>query len=508
MKKILCALLASSFVFAGVISGCSMGGNQASTQNSNSGSSQSSAQSSDAGESSNADESSADTQSGDAMAKKPKAELISTLSADDMSSINNFESTDMSMFYYTGSSKYAEDAKFGIINTDTGKIENAEYSFLEEAKYDNKDNTQKRYYAATKSKSQKTVSEMNSFGLVSTTGEELVPFKYASLEVLNDKYVKVITITGETADKGSALVYKNPDSNSFSIGMSDDATLYKGKWQIYDIEKKALVSGVEGTTAESISASGSVIRVGTEKYYGETGDQLDNIDKLFDNGCYTVESGGITHVNDTNGKKLFQFDNKAVYLTDAFDDNTFVEHVDDKYYIVDGSGNKISADFDKAPEKNGSYYFTYTDELYNMYDIDGKQVYNGSIKSYRYNKLSKTYRITDKDEGITFLDENAKVIGSHAKTDKGDYYEGVSYESSGDDYAVYSFADKSYSIKSKDYPKTCFIFSFSNGSGVISTINNSAIIEENYSSFNTNGNGLVLAKKLDGSADLYKISMA
>ena len=510
MKKIICALLAATFLSAGVISGCSSGEAQPPAQSSDSSSSQSSAESSKE-ESSKEESSNQGVDVAVTSLMKPKAELLASLSADNLSNIGGFIGINQGFFYYTGSSRYDENAKYGVLNSDTNKIENAEYSYMQEASYQDSNNHKLGYYSCTKAKSTKTISDMNSFGLVSTSGKELVPLKYASIQVLNDKYAKVVTVESETSDKSNALLYKNPDDKAFSIGMSSNATLYKGKWQIYDLEKKALVPGVEGKTAEDISAKGSIIKVGKDKYYGSTGDQIEKIAKLLDNGAYTVETGAITHVNDTDGKKLFQIDNKSVYISQAYDDNTFLERVNSAYYFVDSSGNKISGDFDKVVSKEGSMYTMYVDSGYELYDINAKKVYDGDIKYCSYNKQFDIYKITDHDGVITYLDKDAKVIAalpddSNLITDETN---GVAYvKGQSNPYSVYCFADKKPSITSKDSPKDCAPFSFDNGSGVISALDNSTLIDENYTSIISNGNGLVIAKKTDGSADFYKITIA
>ena len=164
MKKIICALLAATFLSAGVISGCSSGEAQPPAQSSNSSSSQSSAESS---KESSKEESS--NQGGDVAVTslmKPKAELLASLSADNLSNIGGFESTKGGFFFYTGSSKYDENAKYGVLNSDTNKIENAEYTYMQEATYQDSSNHKNCYLACTKAKSTKSISDMNSFGLI------------------------------------------------------------------------------------------------------------------------------------------------------------------------------------------------------------------------------------------------------------------------------------------------------------------------------------------------------
>ena len=129
----------------------------------------------------------------------------------------------------------------------------------------------------------------------------------------------------------------------------------------------------------------------------------------------------------------------------------------------------------------------------------------------QYNKQFDIYKITDHDGVITYLDKDAKVIAalpddSNLITDETN---GVAYvKGQSNPYSVYCFADKKPSITSKDSPKDCAPFSFDNGSGVISALDNSTLIDENYTSIISNGNGLVIAKKTDGSADFYKITIA
>lgn len=508
MKKILCSLLAATFVSAMVVSGCSFGTAPApaSSDGASSQASQSSQSSQESSESSKDDSSSSDADNASTSYRKVKATLLKSYTADDMNNIGGFDSCKNGFFFYTGSGRSDPDSKFGVINTDTYEVQNAEYTYMEEAKGSSSLDT--HFYACTKATSHEKISEMNSFGIIDTTGKLVVPLKYASIEILNEKYAKVVTISDKTTNESDALVYQNP-AGVIAVGKSDNATLYKGKWQIYDMEKNALVKDLQGTKAADIEAKGSIIKV-DKNYYGSTGDQLDNVDKVFETGCYTVVAGGITHVNDSNGTKLFQFDNKSVYLTNAFDDDTFIESVDSKYYLVDKSGAKISADFENSFEKKGNYLFSYNSDtsLYDMFTIDGEKAYTGEIDSFNYYSDNEVFRLEDKDDNVTYLDKDAKLIGVYKKRDSKvsfDTTSGIGYLS-GDSYRVYNYSDKDLTITSESSPKTIGIFTFSNDKGAVNTLDGSKLIPEDYNSTVTTGHGMAIFKKTDGSADLYKIS--
>ena len=495
MKKAICALLAATLLTAGIASGCSQGGNQPSTIVYGTTTAVVEAPKYEGVE----------TQS----KKKPKAKLVASFNAQDMMKIGGYGVTDSSFYYYTGHSKNDKEARFGIINSSTNEIESAGYTFLEEASYQDAANVDNNYYICSKSTSVKNISDMNSNGLISTSGEELVPMKYAAIQVLNDRFAKVVTIYSETKNKKEMLVYRNPETNddrNTNTAISNDATLYSGRWEVYDLKKKALVKNVTGIIPTEISAKGAIVIVG-DKYYNAKGELINGVINAFKNGYYSVAVDANTSLNDVNGKKLFQYDNRVTTLYEAFDDNTFLKQEKGVYSIIDTSGEKVSAEFNYAVAKAGAYYFAYTDEGYLMFDKDAKLVYGGQIKSFKYQKDVDVFCLCDNEDSYTYLDGSANVIGKLPVATKSDEDYGIAYEISSSKYSVYNFKESKFSIETEKAPKTCGMFALNNNKAVISVLDNTALIDGDYTSFATTGNGLVIAQKSDDSADMYKITM-
>lgn len=495
MKKAICALLAATFLSAGMASGCSQGGDNPSTIV--------------YGETTAAVNAPVFEGVEKQSEKKLKVKLLASFNAEEMMKIGGYGVTDSSFYYYTGHSKNDKEARFGIINSSNYKVESADYTFLEEASYQDAANVDKHYYICSKSTSVKDVADMNSNGLISTTGEELVPMQYAAIQVLNDRYAKVVTILGETKNKKEVLVYKNPetsDDRNPNTAMSNDATLYNGRWEVYDLKKKAVVKNVNGVIPTEIAARGAIIIVG-DKYYNAKGELVSGVINAFKNGYYSVAVDANTSLNDINGKSLFQYDNRVTTLYEAFDDNTFLEQEKGSYFIVDISGKKVSADFNYAVAKAGSYYFAYSDDGYLMFDKNAKLVYGGQIKSFKYQKDVDVFCLCDNDDNYTYLDGSAKVIGKLPAATKSDGDYGIAYEISTSKYSVYNFKEGKFNIETDKAPKTCGMFSISNNSAVVNVLDNTALVNADYTSFATNGNGLVIAQRPDDSADLYKIIM-
>lgn len=498
MKKIICALLAATLAASLAMTGCQMSGSTTSSQqpNQNNGSSVS-PQQSNQNNGNNSVQDNANTPS-NSSSLTIKSSLLKSYSADDMAAIERIMDCKTGFYYSTAGSGGGEGL-YGIINSETNEILNAEYTVMEPASGREKD-----FYKCTKAKSANSVKEMNAFGLLDSTGKELIPLQYASIDVLNDHFAKVVTVDGKTTSKDDALVYQN---SGLSIGVNDDSTLYTGKWQIYDLDKGTIVPNLEGKKADNIDAKGKLLKIGSD-YYEAGGNKLDMVDNVFNNGCYTVDSGGVTHVNDTDSNKLFQV-NSSIAVNQASDDSTeisFVEYDGKKRVIVNESGEKISAEFEKSITKAGNFCFEYKDDNYIMYDLQANKVYNESISNYDYNKTFGLYDIKDKNKQHTYLNKSGQKIGSVAEGEGVNVDKGVVFKSSGNSRSIYSYADNSFSLEA-DRCDTVAPFVYSNNKGAFNVLNKATVINEDYIEIKTNGNGLAICKKSDGSADLFKITV-
>ncbi len=104
---------------------------------------------------------------------------------------------------FTGSGYiYQISGKYGVVSLDGSKDTGAKYAAAKEVdgSYSNKG------YIAVRELSGDN-KNVNTCGLVDKNGNEVLPCKYAGIEMLNDRYAKVITADKETKDKDAALIY-------------------------------------------------------------------------------------------------------------------------------------------------------------------------------------------------------------------------------------------------------------------------------------------------------------
>ncbi|MBQ1974625.1 MAG: WG repeat-containing protein, partial [Ruminococcus sp.] len=237
-KRIVCALFAASLMAIAALAGCS--GGQASAP------APASSAAPDAPAESNAapaEQSSQQSQApqGDAVLGKLSAKKIGSVKLD----TNDVE--------FTGSGYiYQISGKYGVVSLDGTKDTGAKYAAAKEVdgSYSNKG------YIAVRELSGDN-KNVNTCGLVDKNGNEVLPCKYAGIEMLNDRYAKVITADKETTDKNAALIYFTDKMVSFSPDEGD--VMYSGKWEVYDMTAKQPVKNATGTRPYTVSAKGQFV---------------------------------------------------------------------------------------------------------------------------------------------------------------------------------------------------------------------------------------------------------
>jgi len=171
------------------------------------------------------------------------------------------------------------------------------------------------YYAVTTSTNTEydEIADLNCYGLANAEGELLIPEKYASFDVLNERYVRVYEVTEQAEGKDDALVYMS--NSDWSFLPDEDDAYFKGNWYVYDIEAGGLVDGVSGTKPYYVFARGDVI-----EYYDDNYDTqyVDANGKEWKHTWFIEEDLGIYGINDEekgeatvydkDGKKLFTYD--------------------------------------------------------------------------------------------------------------------------------------------------------------------------------------------------------
>ena len=87
-----------------------------------------------------------------------------------------------------------------------------------------------------------TIENMNNVGVIDATGKVIVPEEYASVDVLNERFIKVCEVTEQTDSKDDALVFYT--ERSMAIFANDDDTFFKGNWYVFDAETESDIATI------------------------------------------------------------------------------------------------------------------------------------------------------------------------------------------------------------------------------------------------------------------------
>lgn len=442
-KRVICAILAAMMV-AGAMSGCSL----IPMFMSNSGSEQqesSKAESSSKVESSSKTESSSKAESSSAKVDVSSSEWKPSLTASKVGSVNNSDIYSID-FSSAGGAYKTKSKKYGVLSLDGKHDTGAKYYYAKSAKKESEDSQMTKGYFNVYSE-EPGEDNPNVCGLVDSEGTEVLPCKYGYISILNSRYARVITVSEKTEDKDKALYYITDKFVSLSPDEGD--TMYEGKWEIYDMQKKEFVSGVSGTRPYSIDAKGSFIEYHNDKGDSVTADAtgaaVTDGRTIFSDGSYVLEKNGASTVYDTDGNKLFDFSTKD-YSISSFDYYYYTarsgDYPDIKYSLIDKTGKKVSADFDSSIYQVFPDFIALEDKVCSL---DGKTVMTG--KYLRSDKVLKDAYYSYDDDKYTVFDVKGNVLYEGANKDddltNNDF---LISKKSGNDRVYYNYASGAFDI--------------------------------------------------------------
>lgn len=333
--------------------------------------------------------------------------LPSKLVANKISSFN--ESTIM---VYNGGYLYGKDGKIGISSFDGKSNSGALYTSAK---------GEENYFivATTDVKTDPTnINTLNVFGLVDVTGRVIVPCEYASISVLNERYVKVCAATETTTDKESAMIYASKDG-ALSFTPKDDDYFFNGVWYIYDITTGQKVEGATGKKVVNPRVKNNIISFtndeGKDVVINEKGVALNENADVMSDGTYLL--GGKMYGND--GSELFTLKKNGFEPTRATDDGKYYiaskyTNGETLYVLMDKTGKVVSAEF-----TNSIYVYGLLIESQDkVYNFKGEQVIEGEFDSIYYSTGAgiEIYML-EKDDVTTVLDGAFNVIYTGELTD-------------------------------------------------------------------------------------------
>ena len=433
-KRIVCALFAASLMATAALAGCSGSPVPVPVP----------APASSAASAAPAESSAAPAEQSSQQSEAPRGDaVIGKLSARKVGSVK-LNTDDVE---YTGSGYiYQIAGKYGVVSLDGSKDTGAKYAAAKEASGSYGSN--KGFIAVRELSSDN--KNINTTGLVDRNGNEVIPCKYAGIEMLNDRYAKVITADKETKDKDAALIYFTDKMVSFSPDEGD--VMYSGKWEVYDMTTKQPVKNATGTRPYTVSAKGQFVIFTDDKENRVTVDAAglptNEGKRIYDDGSYKLEKNGKGEVYDTDDQLLSPHDENA-YEVSRYVEPYYVARTTDAnykhtYFLLDKKGNTVSKEFSEELD-----YVTPAFVLSGkrVCKLDGTQLFPNDYSTLKVDKRYGDVYSASKSSSYTIFDKNGTVLFAN---DSGE--EGVSasafyaYKKDGYGLHYYNFGAKTFSI--------------------------------------------------------------
>lgn len=310
------------------------------------------------------------------------------------------------------------------------------------------------FYAVTQDDSdpEAEAESLNRYGIIDAFGRVIAPEEYAGFRTAGSRYIVAIKVNEVTEDKDEALMYFT--SKMFSLSPDEDDILFTGEWVVFDTVTGELVPEVSGTEAYWPSARGDFLeyRAGDGQYrtvYPD-GRELDDNARLQGNGTYILDEDDVSTVYDSEDNELFSVETGDYDLEYYGNSGYYLEKYEDgeyTYYLLDETGEVISAAFPYIREVVGPYVISREDDVYMLYDKQGLRILEDPV-SYdnEYDIYCDRMAVISLDDGgYVFLDTEGNILLEC--DDDVDVYEFTALkEIDGEDY-YYNFAEQDYTIK-------------------------------------------------------------
>lgn len=399
-----------------------------------------------------------------------------------------------------------ENGKYGIMSLDGKKDTGAKYTVCDpiESYFQVSDADMTTFTDA---------ASLNCIGVVDASGNEIIPMKYASVNKINERYIRVCEVTEQTENKDEALVYYT--DKMFSITASDDDTFFKGKWYVYDMIAGKMLEGVTGTKPYNIYSNGDFIQYVTDAEEKITinhkGEKLPEDADLFENGMYALIENNAGVVYDSEGNKLFDYALDGFVPTDSEEEYILASKYDNdvrKYVLLDATGKIVTGEFTDIPDVYGE--LIHSGEK--VYNFKGETIIEGTYKFVNFDEQIGQAWFLRNDKDYTLIKKDGTVLyqGSEDDVTSFDPYSYFYIKKKVDDKSMYySLADKDFTLEGSSFApwlvqvtKPNYIYDiadFISGKTIISGY-------ERYSYVAIPGSCIyVYALKADGGLDIYTV---
>ena len=303
----------------------------------------------------------------------------------------------------SGGLYYSEGGLYGVMSFDGSKDTGAIYSLCQ-PKGD--------YFIVTKGGEANIndVTTANTVGLVDASGREIVPCRYASVDLLGKRFVRVAELTGTT---------ENADEKLTQITDEGKTVMCTGIWYIYDLQTGKQVPKATGTKPYISFDCGGYVKFvpDDKKAITCTADGTLLPDDLIHlkNGHYAVKSEN--KVYDSEGNFKFAYDPNGYIPEDSTNVTDYIVAKKtvsgkDVYVLLDMEGKVVTAELPHRPDVYGELLYI----AGQLMTFDGKPVVEGTFKGLYWEPVygqcwtlydGTTYKAVDKT-GKTLYETTAE----------------------------------------------------------------------------------------------------
>lgn len=347
----------------------------------------------------------------------------------------------------------------------------------------------------------------NTAGVVDARGQVIVPLQYASVSMVDDRFIRVAEVTGTCETKEDSLTeFKKANG---------DTVYCAGNWYLYDITTGKRIPDATGTHPYAAYSYGGryikyVSDAKEEHIVTPDGKELPAEAIHLKNGYYVMEQE--CAVYDADGARLFTYDPNGYIPTDSKDITDYIlgkKTVDGKdvYVLMDRhTGAVVTAELEAVPTVCGSALHVNKKVL----DLKGKPLFEASSNTlYMDPWTEQAWMMTDSDtkEKILF-DKEGNVLYSTLE-------EGLSFnvnnfsvhKKEGDTSHHLVIKTGTYDIVGASLAPWLVRVTAEDGTvGLVETISGSTLLE-GYSAISVGGGGdkalYVYAEDAEGTIEIY-----
>ena len=269
------------------------------------------------------------------------------------------------------------------------------------------------------------LEEINSTGLITGDGEELIPCEAAMISVPDyegegmPRFLKIGYVTGETDDEDNYFFFYT--ERSFALYPEEGDILYTGYAKVFDLQEKQFVDGVEinNSNPYCMKVVGDTFLVededGVTTLYGAEGNEILQTER------YVEIGGGIlvfdNTVYDENGEVLYESEHSISPISGPR--GLIEEYTGDGKIVLDKNGNQVYDDeYEYIRWEDGSTLTVTEDSEGKLIYADGTVV--TTIGSYPDEIAYGFYSVYDSDssEYALYYPDGREVTGVSYNVDE------------------------------------------------------------------------------------------